>query len=169
MLLGQRRRENGWCGVSRCNAGDGAAQHEHNCRCAAAQGEEAEELELIYNADHLAAVVKPVALTMAIASYVATRSGHKLLLHAVLPPAAPHRWVVANIRERAEEEALREGLSVYLVYDDNSNSGGQGGGKNGLAAPMPTTTNTLPPPLAHPQAAAQLEQGPREKTSGKLC
>ena len=40
------------------------------------------------------------------------------------------RWVVANVRERSEEEALREGLSTYLVYDDNSQSGGQGGGES---------------------------------------
>eukprot|EP00500_Bicosoecida_sp_ms1_P003847 CAMPEP_0203813472 /NCGR_PEP_ID=MMETSP0115-20131106/4739_1 /ASSEMBLY_ACC=CAM_ASM_000227 /TAXON_ID=33651 /ORGANISM="Bicosoecid sp, Strain ms1" /LENGTH=457 /DNA_ID=CAMNT_0050722339 /DNA_START=12 /DNA_END=1385 /DNA_ORIENTATION=- len=58
-----------------------------------------------YTARHLAAVLKPVAITMLLAS-----------------------WVVANIREASQDAAIAAGLSVYMVYTE-SGSGNQSTGE----------------------------------------
>eukprot|EP01138_Halocafeteria_seosinensis_P015973 gb/GECG01016301.1/.p1 GENE.gb/GECG01016301.1/~~gb/GECG01016301.1/.p1 ORF type:complete len:548 (+),score=64.56 gb/GECG01016301.1/:1-1644(+) len=60
-----------------------------------------------YSADHLAAVMKPVAVTMALASFV-----------------------VANVQEPEGEGSISEGLNTYLVFNEDSggDSGGGGGG-----------------------------------------
>ncbi len=64
-----------------------------------------------YTLEHLSAVVRPVCLTMALATLV-----------------------VARVRDPAGDLALSSGLNNYLVYGSGSSSGGGGGGGGGASS-----------------------------------
>lgn len=68
---------------------------------------ESDALEVTYGVDHLSAVMRPVMITMLLASLT-----------------------VANIRDASQDAALSSGLSMYLVYDE----GGSGGGDQSAGA-----------------------------------
>lgn len=82
------------------------------------EGGDAESYERDYSPDHVAAVVRPVALTMALAA-----------------------WVVTTVRDPAEDASIQQGLNAYLVYDQPANGGGgDGGGGSGGGDNGPTST-----------------------------
>lgn len=82
------------------------AGQEHNV----AEDVEEEEEDAGYSVDHLSAVVRPVALTMILASVA-----------------------VGQIRDPIQDASISSGLSNYLVYNEGSSSGGGGGSAGGSA------------------------------------